>query len=93
MAIDFMPRPLRQNVHLNPRLQELASGISVWATQAQARRAAREFPKLGRYIARLEIIDDDSPRVEKTLGRGHYTVWGDSAMLLGCVVLTAPVGS
>lgn len=92
-ADDFMPRPLRQNVGLNPRLRELASGISLWTTQAQAQRAAREVPKLGRYIARLEFVDSDWPRIEKTLDRGHFTVWGDSALLHASVVQTDPVGS
>jgi len=41
------------------------------------------FPRLGAYVARLEI--PAGVRVEPTLWLGHYTVWADPDDLLGWV--------
>lgn len=62
-------------------------GISVYRTLAQARRKARDYPFLGSFIAELNI-DVDIPliRVEKTFGRGHFTLWGPPVVLLRAVV-------
>ena len=61
----------------DPELLRLHSGISCWATEAQARRAMRRYPALGTHIVVLTIPDDALIRVERTLGPGHHTIWGE----------------
>lgn len=90
---DFLPakhlKPERP-APTDPGLRDLwETGVSVYATEAQARKKAKGweplFP-LGEHIARLEIPDDAPISVEKTLGRGHYTLRGDPDTLLSHVV-------
>jgi hypothetical protein len=73
------------------RQRELWSGVSVQATEAQARGRAK-LPTLGRFIAELSVADD-GPIVWKRTGDkpGHHTLWGDPDDLLDCVVRTFPV--
>jgi hypothetical protein len=69
----------------------LHSGISVSATEQQARNRAHDMPWLGRFIARLEIPAGSAIRYERTLRtRGHHTLWGEPAELLRCVVAVIP---
>ena len=65
----------------------------MFATEAQARRRARQWPALGAYIARVEIPLDESVQVERSLRNspGHHTVWGDAAALLAWVTQLVPV--
>lgn len=73
----------------DPEAFRLWSGISVYATEAQARRQALAYPFLGPYLARLEIPDTGPIRFERTTrSRGHYTLWGEPGALLACVVVT-----
>jgi hypothetical protein len=66
--------PPRSN---EPAVVRLWSGISCWATEAQARRAMRSYPALGSHIVVLTIPDDAPVRVERMLGPGHHTLWGE----------------
>ena len=52
---------------------------------------ARQFPVLGGFIARIEFADDFPLRAERTLGPGHYTIWGEVDRLRASVVATVPV--
>lgn len=81
-------RPVRSGTH-----RHFWDGISVYATEQQARRKVQDYPFLGSFIAQLEIPDQASLRIERTLrrSRGHHTLWGDSAYLLRCVVSVIPV--
>ena len=68
------------------------SGVSVYATAAQARRMARRYTGHGDYIAALRIVDGGAIRVERTLGRpGHHTLWGSPDDLLAAVVAVEPL--
>jgi len=68
------------------------SGISVYATAAQARRMARRYTGHGDYIAVLRITDDSTIRVERTLNRpGHHTLWAPPAELLESVIAVEPL--
>jgi hypothetical protein len=71
----------------NPERRRLWSGISANATLPQAASRARDFPALGQYTARLDIPNHAPVRWGRTLprSRGHYTLWGEPAVLLGCV--------
>jgi hypothetical protein len=79
MSLEAQGAPPRSD---DPEILRLRTGISCWATEAQARRTARRYPHLGSYIARIEIPEDAPVRVERTLGRGHYTVWGEPSVLM-----------
>ena len=83
--------PLRDDTPENRRLWQ---GISVYAAEAQARRKGRASPRLGRYIARIEIPDDSSVIFERTTtSSGHHTLWGDPQVILSYVTEVMAVGS
>jgi hypothetical protein len=46
---------------------------------------------LGSFLAELVIAPDSPVRIERTLGTGHYTIWGDPALLLACTARVVPV--
>jgi len=75
----------------DPDTLHLWWGISMFATQAQARRLAHRVPALGTFLAELRLRDDPSVRVEQTLGRGRYTLWGDADRLLASVIRVVPI--
>jgi hypothetical protein len=78
----------------SPEIRRLWQGISVYATEAQARRKGRASPRLGRYIARIELPDDSPVVFERTTtSSGRYTLWGDPSVILACVTDVVPVGS
>ena len=68
-------------------------GTSVWATEAQARNKARRWPRLGRYIAVLDVPDRPTIVVHRTIpgSRGHHTIWTTATQLANSVVRTIPV--
>ncbi len=74
-----------------PETRRLWSGISVYATRLQARRTAITYPFLGAFLAEMRIPDDGRVRWEKTRGRGHHTLWGDSRVMLECITRVVPV--
>jgi len=77
-------RPLRR---ANPETVRTYTGVSVFATAAQARTMAARFPALGGYIAEIEIPDDVAIHSERTFpdSEGHHTLWGVPDMMLRCV--------
>lgn len=71
--------------------REIWTGVSVQATEQQARRTAR-IPRLGSYIAKLEVMQEGAITFRRTTRRpGHYTLWGNPNELLACVVCTISV--
>jgi hypothetical protein len=85
------PRPNRLE-HL-----ELYDGISVYDSEAGGQRQVhRYWPRLGRFLARLNIPEGGNVEWRRTLGRGHYTLWADAEHLLALVAFVAemkpPVG-
>ena len=76
----------------DPESLRLHSGISVSATEQQARTRARDMPWLGSYIAQLVIPETGPIRFARTLRvRGHHTLWGAPDSILACVVAVQPV--
>ena len=72
--------------HPDPEVALLWDGISVNATETQARNRARALPHLGAYIAELEIKEGDPITVKRSgTFRGHHTLWGDPTDLLARV--------
>lgn len=71
-------------------------GVSVFDSEDRARSTATRFPKLGRFIAKLEI-DEASFIFERTTGSpGHYTSGplhrlGTPQALLARVIRVMPV--
>jgi hypothetical protein len=61
-------------------------GVSLWATDAQARRKAEKWPVLGGFIAELDVPVSKFIVLRRTLVRGHHTAWALPAQLLGCAI-------
>jgi|GEM_PF-1521566 hypothetical protein len=81
-----------------PEKLRLCSGLSVFATEAQAHRQARSLPMLGEFVTELHIpavTPEEQPQnlvYERTLRTpGHHTLWAAPALLLACVTRVAPV--
>ena len=83
----------RRSTTHDPELLRLADGLSVFSTERQARQKAWQYPWLGSFISRLNVPDDSPIRIEKTLGRGHHTLWGTPEQLAACVVATLSLES
>jgi hypothetical protein len=67
-------------------------GVSVNATEVQARNKATDMPFLGRYIAHLIVPEGPTiPHAKTTNSRGHYTLWGTPVALHACVQSTVNV--
>ena len=76
----------------DPEALRLRRGISVYATEAQARRKARGVGTLGDYIARLEIPTGSPILSERTTdSNGHHTLWGNPATIMSCVTTVVPI--
>ena len=89
MSAEAMGRPLPRSA--DAEVLRLWSGVSVFATLGQAQRKARQYPFLGRCIARITV--PPGAQVERTLRRspGHHTVWALPDSLLRSVVDVLPV--
>lgn len=73
-------------------LMQQPHGISMYATEAQARRKARGVPVLGVWLAELAISDELDVVIKRTPGGpGHHTIWGDADALRACVARVIPV--
>ena len=63
------------------------AGISVYATEVQARRKARQVPVLGVWLAELRIDDDRGFVIARTHGGpDHHTIWSDPDEIMSCDV-------
>jgi hypothetical protein len=75
---------LRSNYELGqePRRVERSStvihmGISTYLGEGAARGTAQRFPKLGDFVARLDLTSGRGFNFAQTGHPGHLTVWGD----------------
>jgi hypothetical protein len=68
-------------------------GISVFATESQARKQARRYPHLGRFIAECVIAVGADVEVRRTNPRspGHHTAWAAPEALKSAVVRVVPI--
>ena len=72
--------------------RRLWSGISVYDTEDRARQTALDYPRLGTFIAEIDIPDEGSIHVERTTNSlGHYTLWGEAATIMARVVAVRPI--
>lgn len=81
----------RRGLRYHPNREHLASGISAFDQEQEARRTARRFPATGTLIAELHIPDWAGVTIARTVSRHHYTVWGDPELLVTFVVRVAAV--
>ncbi len=72
--------------HPDPSRRRLWDGLSFYATEAQAHRNARRYRTHGRFVAAVRVEEGDAIRAERTLGPGHYTLWGEPTAFLARVV-------
>jgi len=72
----------------------LWDGLSVYDTQAHARRTARRYRGLGACRAAVDVPLDGRCRIERTLHRaGHHTIWGDADLLHAAVARVVSVAA
>lgn len=75
-----------------PERRRLWAGISVNDAIDDARTTAQKWPRMGRYIATLEITDVTPIQWERTTDTpGHYTLWGDPIEMVNAVSTVVPV--
>ena len=91
---DFLSAMARGRVPPDADAEDLRllAGISVYRTEAQARRKARQYPMLGAYVAELSVPLERSVAIERTTpSPGHHTIWAAAADLLNWVVRVASI--
>jgi hypothetical protein len=69
----------------------LHMGISVFTERTIAAGVARRWPRLGRFIARLELGDGVAVNYADTGGPGHLTLWGDPVKLRDAIADIEPI--
>lgn len=89
---------LSQSALRNPPRQasgdttRLWESISVYENEGQASATANRYPKLGAFIAELEIDESSHIHFERTtLSLGHHTLWGEAIAICACVRRVMPV--
>jgi hypothetical protein len=82
----------RQLRRRTPDLERLFAGLSVFETLEQARRQAETYPRLGRFIAEIEIPLDAPIECQRTTRtEGHWTIWARPDYLLERIVMVTSV--
>ena len=93
---DFMSNEARgfRPPSRDPETVRLWAGISVYDQRRYARKVAQRAPRLGAFLAELRIPETGAIDFERTTkSHGHYTLWGDPARMLTCVVDVKPVSA
>ncbi len=62
----------------DPDVYRRWTGLSLFGTEDQARRAAKRFPMLGSFIAALDLPSGPGGPVEETAWAGHFVLSGAS---------------
>jgi hypothetical protein len=83
-------------LHTEPRRVERSSsvihmGISMYLDEGVARKTAQTFPKIGNWVARLELTHGQGFNYAHTGPRLHLTIWGDPVKLSRAAVDISPV--
>lgn len=75
-----------------PKLYFRALGVSMWRTEKEAKKLARNG-KFGTCVATMDLAKDDRVCLALTNERtGHIAVWGYSRFLVNCVVDCVDIG-
>ncbi len=81
--------PLRRNT---PELRRSWSGVSVYTSERAARMIATKYPRLGAFIAELEVFDDSVVAYEQTgADLEHFDLFGSAEDMLRMVRHVTPV--
>jgi hypothetical protein len=83
----------RRLVRDTPELRRSWEGVSVYDSFGRARSVALRYPRIGTFIAELEIAEDGPVRYAQTLSDPrHFDLWGEPGDMLATVRRTRPVG-
>ena len=74
-----------------PALAYTYEGLSVYDTEAAARRTARKWKQPGDHIAELSVRPDAGISARRTGYRGHYTLFREAIAMLAMVGRVVPV--
>jgi hypothetical protein len=82
----------RQPRKVAPEMARLLHGLSVEHSEAGAREQALRLPRLGQFIAKLDLPVGGPVTWDQTTKRpGHHTLWGEPAVIARYVVAVVPV--
>ena len=70
---------------------EIWAGVSMFSTEAAARKVGQKRPSLGEWIARVEGVDPGWIVIGSAGRRGHHTVWASPIRLHASVTAVVPV--
>lgn len=76
---------------VTPELLRSFRSVSAWDTLEGAEAAARDYPKLGRYIAILELPPQIAP--VRFGAPGHWDIDAEPTELLRAVVAVVPIAT
>jgi hypothetical protein len=71
--------------------QVLWAGLSAFDSEDAARARAKQFRRMGRFIAVLRFPDEAPIAAQKTLGPGHWTILGGPGVLRSYAARIVPV--
>lgn len=66
-------------------------GLSVYLSLDRARETARAFPKLGTFVARVQLTPATGAAFAQIAEPGHLTIWGRALELVAAVADIVPV--
>jgi hypothetical protein len=82
----------RRLIRDTPELRRSREGVSVYDTIEAARATAMQYPRIGSFIAELEISEHSDVRFGQTLDdRHHFDLWGEPADRVAAVLHVHPV--
>jgi hypothetical protein len=83
LSFHALGRPLRNPT---PETRRMWEGVSVQSTQESARSLTALSPRLGQFIAVMDVAPGGPIRFEQTTRVvTHYTLWGTPAAMLATV--------
>ncbi len=68
------------------RLAVIHMGLSVFSSQEAARAIALRWPKIGRFLAEMQLQPGSGFCLADTGRPGHFTLWGRPLQLLDAIV-------
>ena len=68
-------------------------GISVYINPAQAAATAERWPRIGTYVARIELRPGHGFNIARTGFPGHLTLWGEPVKLRDATTDIESVGA
>jgi hypothetical protein len=86
---DFMSRAALGDPRPQALSQRRWEGVSMWTDLERVRRMALRTPRLGKFLAVVDL--PDSVEREQEGPPGHFEVYGRAVDLHACVVETQPV--